>query len=76
MARLGKRERAEKRARIARIKRVDYTYKIRCSHENFESSNHVARVCQAPLKTDKPMRVYTRHYRDLESGKLKQKSFG
>jgi hypothetical protein len=31
MARLGKRERAEKRARIARISRVDYSYSIKSS---------------------------------------------
>jgi len=37
MARLGKRERAEKRARIARISRVDYSYSIKSSHHNFES---------------------------------------
>ena len=75
MAKLGKRERQAKREREARIASVDYSYRIRCSHDNFESSNHVARVCHASLTTDNPMHTYQRHYRDLKNGIIKQKSF-
>ena len=76
MAKLGKRERQAKRERAARIASVDYSYKIRCSHDNHESSNHVARVCHANLRSENPMHTYQRHYIDLKNGVIKQKSFG
>tara|TARA_R110000782_G_scaffold12727_1_gene37789 strand:+ start:26 stop:256 length:231 start_codon:yes stop_codon:yes gene_type:complete len=76
MARLGKRERAAKRARIERIKAVDYSYSIKSSHHNFESKAVRAYVCQSKLLTEKPMAHSLRHYKDLANGHARQVSFG
>ena len=76
MARLGKRERAEKRARIARISRVDYSYSIKSSHHNFESKAVRAYVCQSKLLTEKPMAQSLWHYKDCANGLITQKSLG
>jgi len=76
MARLGKRERAAKRARIERIKAVDYSYSIKSSHHNFESKAVRAYVCQSKLVTEKPMAENLRHYKDCASGLIAQKSLG
>lgn len=76
MARLGKRERAAKRARIERIKAVDYSYSIKSSHHNFESKAVRAYVCQSKLLTEKPMAESLRHYKDCAKGLITQKSLG
>ena len=84
MARLGKRERAEKRARDERNRTVHYvngvdqgsTRKIGCSHDGFTSRAIRAYVSQVKLVNEKPMYTYQRDYRDYEKGLTKQKSFG
>ena len=84
MARLGKRERAEKRARDERNRTVHYvngvdqgsTRKIGCSHDGFTSKATYARVSQVRLVNEKPMYTFQRDYRDYERGLTEQKSFG
>jgi len=84
MARLGKRERAEKRARDERNRTVHYvngvdqgsTRKIGCSHDNFTSKATRAYVSQVRLINEKPMYMFQRDYRDYEKGLTEQKSFG
>ena len=79
MARLGKRERAEKRARIARIIRAENSlgHNVSAHAHIYEGRNgYRAYVTHAPCKTEKSMLTYQRAYRDFEKGLAEQKSFG
>lgn len=79
MARLGKRERAEKRARIARIIRAESSMGHNVSsHTHIYEGRNGARayVCHAKTRAENPMHTCQRHYIDLEKGYAKQESLG
>jgi hypothetical protein len=79
MARLGKRERAEKRARIARIIRAEHSMGHNVSaHTHIYEGRNGSRATPSfgNSKFENPMNTCQRAYRDFESGLTKQKSFG
>lgn len=79
MARLGKRERAEKRARVARIIRAECSlgHNVSAHSHIYEGRNgYRAKVSLGKSRHENPMYTHQVCYREYESGKRKADSLG